>query len=49
MSDPLGRVGIAAMLVFLNRLKLLPVKTTNKGSARAGPVAAPMPKLDTFD
>ena len=48
MPDRLGRVRIAAMLVFRIRLKLLPAKTTDKGSARAGPVAAPMPKLDSF-
>ena len=48
MPDRLGRVRITAMLVFWIRLKLLPVNTTNKGSARAGPVAAPMPKLDSF-
>ena len=48
MPDRLGRVRIAAMLVFRICLKLLPAKTTDKGSARAGPVAAPMPKLDSF-
>ena len=48
MPDRLGRVRIIALLVFWIRLRLLPVKTTNKGSARAGPVAAPMPKLDSF-
>ena len=48
MPNRLGRVRIIALLVFWICLKLLPVKTTNKGSARAGPVAAPMPKLDSF-
>ena len=48
MPDLLGCVRIAAMLVFRIRLKFLPAKTTDKGSARAGPVAAPMPELESF-